>query len=85
MTVLTDPMFIFGAMLAVVGVVIALSAGGEGPPEEPFSGEVVDDFPRDVFLAPDDALGETRHVIGEVRPRRGPPRQGRPLEKNDQL
>jgi hypothetical protein len=86
MTVLFDPMFVFGVMLAVVGLVIAVSARGESPPEEPFNGEVVDDFPTDVFLAPGDVFGKTRHVIGEVpRSRLSRPTRQRGLERDDQL
>ena len=84
MSLLLEPLFILGLLMAISALVVARTAVEPNEPDESFQGEVVDDFPAEVLLSPGTALGEAGRRVGDA-PSMPPRGQQTVLEKDTLL
>ncbi len=68
MALLMEPLFILGVLLVVISLLVARAVPAPDEPDEPFLGEIVDDFPPEVLLRPGRPLGDARDIVGETGP-----------------
>ena len=83
MSLLFEPLFLLGLLMAISALVVARTAVEPDERDESFPGEIVDDFPTEVLLSPGKALGEAGKRVGDAPSM--PPRGRRTVLEKDTL